>query len=264
MAVFIHGAWMTPACWDLFRDVFEAAGFDTLAPAWPGFDQPAAVLRAEGDARIGGLSITDITDHYARIINGLETPPLLVGHSYGGLIVQLLLSRGLGAAGVALAPAPFAGLLPDPVSLGSALLVGAEWRGWNRTYGIARDVFDKRVANTLPPQLRTQIYDASVPSPGRLYGEAATGLGTFVWPPARRAPLLMVAAGEDRLVAPALVRSAWQWQRFAAARADYELAEGVCHLLIVEDKGRDVAARAIAWANRHLAGAQQGQRATAH
>ncbi|MGI6245749.1 MAG: alpha/beta hydrolase [Pseudochelatococcus sp.] len=261
--LFIHGAWLTPACWDEFRQPFDAAGFATLAPAWPGLDGPVEDLRAASDPRLGALSINEITDHYARIVAALDTPPLLVGHSFGGLVVQLLLARGLGAAGAALAPAPFAGLWPDPVSLGSAILVGLDWRGWNQPYDIARDVFDTRVANTLPPRRRGEIYDSTVPSPGRLYGEAATGLGTFLWPPARQAPLLLIAAGEDRLIAPALVFNAWQWQTLAPARTDYDLAEGVCHLLIFEQKGKEVATRVIAWARENGVTPQAANESTA-
>ncbi|MFC0219945.1 alpha/beta hydrolase [Pseudochelatococcus lubricantis] len=249
--VFIHGAWVTPSCWDAFRRPFEDAGFQTLAPAWPGLDKPEAELRAAPDPQLGALSVGEITEHYAQIVAGLDTPPLLVGHSFGGLVVQLLLARGLGAAGAVLSPAPFAGLWPDPVSFGSALLVGAGWRGWSQTYDVARDVFDTRVANTLPPDTRREIYDRLVPSPGRIYGEAAVGLGTFLWPPARQAPLLLIAASEDRLVAPALVYSAWLWQKLAPARTDYDLAEGLCHLLIYEQKGKEVAARVIAWAGEN-------------
>lgn len=246
--LFVHGAWLTPACWDAFRQPFDAAGFHTLAPAWPGLDRPVAELRAKPDPGFASLSVSEITSHYARIIAALDTPPLLVGHSFGGLIVQLLLARGLGAAGAVLSPAPFAGLWPDPVSLESAVRVGLGWQGWDQTYGIARDLFDERVANTLPPDRRTEIYEATVPSPGRIYGEAATGLGTALWLPARRAPLLLIAAGEDKLVAPALVRRAWQWQRIAPARTDYELAPGLSHLLIFEPGGQQVAGRVIAWA----------------
>lgn len=249
--LFIHGAWLTPACWDAFRRPFEAAGFRTLAPAWPGLDRPAAELRAAADPDFGSLSVGAIADHYAQIVAALDAPPLLVGHSFGGLIVQLLLARGLGAAGVALSPAPFAGLWPDPVSFESAVLIGMGWRGWNRPYDVARDIFDTRAANTLPPDRRTEIYEATVPSPGRIYGEAATGVGTFLWPPSRRAPLLLVAAGEDRLVAPPLVFGAWQWQKLAPARTDYDVAEGLCHLLIFEQRAGEVAARAIAWAGEN-------------
>lgn len=249
--VFIHGAWLTPACWDAFRKPFEAAGFQTLAPAWPGLDRPIEELRAGPGPWFGALSLSAITDHYARIITALDTPPLLVGHSFGGLVVQMLLARGLGAAGVALAPAPFAGLWPDPVSFEAAMLVGMGWKGWNQIYEVARDVFDTRVANTLPQQQRDEIFASAVPSPGRLYGEAATGLGTFLWIPARRSPLLLIAAGEDRMVSPALVQNAWRWQSIAPARTDYEVAEGLCHLLIYEPGGEKVAASIIAWAGEN-------------
>lgn len=252
IAVFIHGAFVTPACWNDFRQPFDAAGFRCLAPAWPGFDRSVETLRREPpDSPLGSLSLQEITDHYARIIATLDAPPLLVGHSIGGLVVQMLLARGLGAAGVALAPAPFAGLLPDPVSLSAALQVGMGWRGWHRTYEIERSLFDTLVANTIPPERRAELFSMTVPSPGRLYGEAATGTGTFLWTPARRSPLLMVAGSEDRLVSPALVQSAWLCQKFAPGPAEFYLQDGACHLLICGKTGQDLATRVTGWALAH-------------
>src|SRR5262245_40561296 len=115
-ALFITGAWMHVSSWDGFRRAFEAAGYKTLAPAWPYLDGAPAALRAGTDPRLKSVGLKEIADHYAGIVGSLENPPLIVGHSFGGLITQLLLDRGLGVGGIALDPAPIAGILPGPVS----------------------------------------------------------------------------------------------------------------------------------------------------
>ena len=97
--LFVHGAWVTPACWDSFKSFFEARGYARQAPAWPYLDRPVAELKRGIDPKFAGLTIEALVDHYARIIQAAPKPPILVGHSFGGLIVQLLLTRGLGREG---------------------------------------------------------------------------------------------------------------------------------------------------------------------
>ena len=130
--VFIHGAWVTPACWEPFRGFFEERGYECIAPAWPGKDRPLDEIRADPSPLLG-VGLAEITDRYAQVVRALPEPPILVGHSFGGLIVQILLDRGLGASGVAIDPAPPKGVFafePSAVrSLGSVLLT---WRGWRK------------------------------------------------------------------------------------------------------------------------------------
>src|SRR4029453_4501536 len=129
--LFIHGGWVTPSCWDRFVSYFEARGHRCLAPAWPGKDRWAKGTRAD-PSPLAGLGIGEIVDHYDRIARELDEPPILIGHSYGGLFVQLLLDRGLGAGGVGVDTAPPKGVFVfDPTSLlsvGRILLVPFGWR----------------------------------------------------------------------------------------------------------------------------------------
>ena len=120
VAIFITGAWMHTSSWDKFRSAFETAGYSTSAPAWPYLDGDPNALRAHPDKRLGSLTLQQIVAHYQTIIGNLPEQPLIVGHSFGGLIAQLLLDRGLGVAGIALDPAPIAGVIPGPVSLMAA------------------------------------------------------------------------------------------------------------------------------------------------
>ncbi len=109
--IFIHGAWMTPRCWEPFESFFTARGYTCQAPAWPYHDRPIDELRAKPDPGLKRLGLGEIIDHYAHIIQRLPAPPILIGHSFGGLVTQVLLDRGLGAVGVALDPAPTRGII---------------------------------------------------------------------------------------------------------------------------------------------------------
>jgi pimeloyl-ACP methyl ester carboxylesterase len=111
--VLIHGLWLTPLSWEYWLERFEGKGHRVLAPAWPGLDQPIEELR-RNTAPYERLGITEITDHYDAIIRGLDQPPIIIGHSFGGLITLLLLDRGLGASAVAISPAQPKGVLTLP------------------------------------------------------------------------------------------------------------------------------------------------------
>ena len=134
--LFIHGGWVTPACWDPFVSFFESRGYRCLAPAWPGKDRSVEAIRAD-PSPLAGLGIGEIVDHYDRIVRALDEPPIIIGHSFGGLFVQLLLDRGLGSAGIAIDTAPPKGVFPfyptSLVSVGrvvtflSAVMEGVKW-----------------------------------------------------------------------------------------------------------------------------------------
>src|SRR5256885_4208889 len=103
--VLIHGMWMTPLSWEHWVSHYTDRGHRVLAPAWPGLDAEPEQLRRD-PTPLRGIGITDVVDHYDRIIRGLDQPPIIIGHSFGGLYTQLLLDRGLGTAGAAPATAP--------------------------------------------------------------------------------------------------------------------------------------------------------------
>lgn len=245
-ALFITGAWMHVSSWDKFRARFEAAGYPTLAPAWPYLDAAPATLRTKTDPRLTAVGLKEITDHYAGVIAGLAEPPLIVGHSFGGLITQLLLDRGLGAAGIAIDPGPIAGVLPGPVSLLAAfppLLKGP--RG---LYTLSRDGFAKSFANTVPAAELASFYDSYVvPVPTRIFYQAALMLGTHVHPRSRTQPLLITGAEHDRTVTPYLARAAYSIQRRAAVRTDFRLFPRRSHFLCNEAGWEDVASAALDW-----------------
>ena len=130
--VLIHGMWMTPLSWEHWAERYRERGHRVLAPAWPGLDAEPAALRRD-PSPLHGLSLTAVVDHYDRVIRELERPPVVVGHSFGGLVTQLLLDRGLGAAGVAIDPAPPKGVFAfEPTTIRALLSVLLTPFAWSR------------------------------------------------------------------------------------------------------------------------------------
>ena len=174
----VHGAWVTTHCWSGFREFFEAQGYKVVVPPWPHMDRAVEALRLTPDPRISGLTVKDLVDHFERHIRSLPEAPILIGHSFGGLIVQMLLDRGLGAAGVAIDAGPPRGVLPSPRAIQSALPVLLAWRGWSRILSMSFESFSTTFANTLPASQLRETYDRHiVPAPGRIYFQAAFGIG---------------------------------------------------------------------------------------
>src|SRR5258706_5231934 len=118
--VFVHGAWVTGLCWEKFDGYFESKGYTCSATNWPCKDKPVEALKKNPDPGLAKLGIAEIVDHYDRIIRAMSEPPILIGHSFGGLFVQILLDRGLGSAGVAIDSAPPKGVFPFYPSVVSA------------------------------------------------------------------------------------------------------------------------------------------------
>jgi pimeloyl-ACP methyl ester carboxylesterase len=246
--VFVTGAWMHTSSWDKFRSAFEAAGYKTLAPAWPYLEGNPADLRANPDKRLGSLTFGKIVDHHAAIIDELDEQPLIVGHSMGGLITQLLLDRGYGVAGIAIDPGPVAGALPGPQSLLAAL--PPVLSGPSTPFTISREGFARNFVNHVPAGEQKAIYDAYVvPTPSRIFYQAALMLGTGVNVKARRQPLLVTAAEHDRTVTPYLSRAIYNAQKKAPARTDFKFFNDRDHFLAGERGWEEVAQYAIDWAN---------------
>ena len=134
--VLIHGLWLTPRSWEGWKARFEERGHKVLAPAWPRMAGEVEEIRRDPSV-LNGLGVTEIVDHYDRIVRGLGAPPVIMGHSFGGLVTELLLDRGLGAAGVALSPAPVKGVLRlPPAQIRTAFPVLGNPTNKNKTVGL--------------------------------------------------------------------------------------------------------------------------------
>ncbi len=253
--LFIHGAWVTARCWDPFVRYFSDRGYACLAPSWPYKDATPAELRASPPRGLADLGVRDIVDHYARIIEAQPEPPVLVGHSFGGLFVQLLLARGLGRAGVALDPAPPRGVFAlYPSAVRSNLDVLLRWGGWRAIVPPSFNAFAYGFLNNLAPAEQRRVFDAqAVPETGRIFYEDGFAL---LWPNSPtaidfakpdRAPLLLTAGTNDHNVVPAMVRATAARYRRSPARIELREFAGRSHWLIAEPGWEEVAASVEQW-----------------
>src|SRR3954470_1827559 len=202
--VLIHGLRMTPRSWEHWVDRYEHRGHRVLAPAWPGLEGDLAGLR-EDPSPIEELGIAEIVDHYDAIIRELDTPPIIMGHSFGGAFTEILLDRGLGAAGVAIDAAAVKGITALPFSeLRSGFPVLKNPANYGRAVPLTEGEFRYAFGNTLPAEVSRAAFERyAVPGPGRVLFQGA--LANFNPHAATRvdfgnpdrAPLLLIAGGAD-------------------------------------------------------------------
>jgi alpha-beta hydrolase superfamily lysophospholipase len=262
----IHGAWLSARSWEQFADHFERRGFAVSAPEWPRKHGDVEQLREDAD-ELAGLGLTEIVDHYERLIRELDQPPVLIGHSFGGLIVELLLDRGLGRAGVALSPAPPKGILVLPFSslkaASPALAHPSKRRG---IVTLTLDEFTYGFVNTFSPDDARVAYERyAVPETGRIFYEA--GFANFsLHPPTevhfkndQRAPLLIVGAEKDHTVPASVSRAQFKKYEHSPARTDYLEFEGRPHLFLVGEGSDEVAAAIDGWLDGVLDAAPTGR-----
>jgi non-heme chloroperoxidase len=252
--VFIHGLWLHASSWDPWLELFTGAGYAPVAPGWPGDGGTVEECRRD-PGQVAGKGIDDVVGHYAQIIGGLGAPPVVIGHSFGGLIAQRLLGQDLAAAAVAIDPAPIKGVLKLPVSaLKVASIALRKPANRNLAVSLTAEQFRYGFGNAIPGPESAELYDRwAVPSPGRPLFEA--GLANFIpGSPAKvntgnktRGPLLITAGGNDHTV-PASVS--------ASTRKQYHKSPAITDLIEFDDRGhsltidhgwREVAQAALDW-----------------
>ena len=245
--VFVHGAWMTPLCWEKFNGFFTAQGFTCTAPAWPYKDRSIDDQRQSPDPRLAQLGITEIVDHYAAIIKDMNEPPLLIGHSFGGLFVQMLLDRGLGAAGVAIDSAPPKDIFAFyPTVLRANTPILTNFGFWNKIIYMSQADFAYAFVNTLPEGDQKTVYDRFVvPETGRIFFQAAASMLNNVltvnFANDKRAPLLLIAGSADHIVPAVMNRANWQKYQGSGARTDFKEFPGRSHWIIASPGWAEVA-----------------------
>jgi pimeloyl-ACP methyl ester carboxylesterase len=256
--VFLHGAWVTAACWEQMLPWFEARGYRCLAPAWPGKDRSVEAIRADPSA-LRGLGVGEIVDHYEGLIRAVGAadaePPILIGHSFGGLFTQILLDRGLGAAGVAIDSAPPKGVWPfEPSALRA--LSGALLRSvlGRRVVRWSAGEFRYGFVHTLPAAEARDAYDRHVvPETGRIFFQGAVApidprSPTRVnFANGTRAPLLLIAGEKDHVVPAVVNRRNYRAYGRSAARTDFREFPGRVHWIIAEDGWQEVAEHIAGW-----------------
>jgi pimeloyl-ACP methyl ester carboxylesterase len=252
--MFIHGAWLSSGSWENSSNYFRDRGFAVSAPEWPRKQGDVEELR-EASEEIEGLGLSEIVDHYETQIKALDQPPVLVGHSYGGLIVELLLDRGLGRAGVAMSPAPPKGILVLPFStLKAAAPALAHPSKWHGVVRLTLEEFTYGFVNTFTPEDAKAAYEKyAVPETGQIFYEA--GFANFhLHPPTEvhfkkeeRAPLLIVGATEDHTVPASLSKKQYEKYQGSPAQTDYLEFEGRPHLMMVAEGWEEIAAGIEGW-----------------
>lgn len=260
--VLIHGLWLTPRSWEGWRERFEARGHQVVTPAWPRMQDEVEDVRRDPSV-LDGLGVTEIVDHYDAIIRGLDRPPVIMGHSFGGLVVELLLDRGLGAAGVAISPAPVKGVLRLPVSqLRAAFPVLGNPANRKRTVELTPKQFNYGFTNTMADDTAKAAYDRyEVPGPGRVIFQAAFAnfnprAATKVdFHKDDRPPLLVIGNDQDNTVPASVSKEAAK--RFGKSKAvvDYKEFVGRPHFTAGAPGWEEVADYALDWANRHAGAA---------
>jgi alpha-beta hydrolase superfamily lysophospholipase len=256
----IHGLWMNPRSWEHWIERYSAQGYKVLAPAWPGLEGEVEKVRRDASA-VRGVGVKEVVDHYARVIAGLDRPPILMGHSFGGAFVQLLLDRGLGSAGVAIDSAQVKGVLPLPLSaVRAALPVLRSPANKGKAIGLTPEQFHYAFTNNLTAEDSRAVYDRyHVPGPARVLFQGAFAnfnprAATRVdFRNSTRAPLLFLAGGNDHTVPASVNKANARLYRKSSAVTDYHEFPGRSHFTAGEPGWEEVADFALSWAVGHAA-----------
>jgi Predicted hydrolases or acyltransferases (alpha/beta hydrolase superfamily) len=257
--VFIHGLWLLPSSWDRWATVFEEAGYTALTPGWP--DDPETVEEANAHPEVfAHKSVGQVADHYAEVIGKLERKPAVIGHSFGGLLTQIIAGRGLSAASVAIDPAPFRGVLPLPISaLKSSSPVLKNPANHNRAVPLTYEQFRFGFANAVSEDEAKELYEKfAVPASGKpLFQAAAANLNP--WTEAKvnsknpdRGPLLIINGEKDNTVPWAIANASYKKQKRNKGVTEITEIPNRGHALTVDNGWREVADKALAFVKRFV------------
>ncbi|MET7401074.1 alpha/beta hydrolase [Dactylosporangium sp. NPDC005572] len=258
-AVFVHGLWLLPSSWDRWAEVFAEAGFAPVLPGWP--DDPDTVAEAnEHPETFAGKTVGQVADHFAGLIGGLQRRPVVVGHSFGGLLAQILAGRGLACATVAIDPAPFQGVLPLPISsLRSAAPVLTNPANYHRAVPLTFEQFRYSFANAVGEDEAKQLYETfAVPAPGAPLFQAAVA-NFNPWSETKvdtehpeRGPLLLISGEKDHTVPWALTNAAYKKQAHNAGVTEIVEIPGRGHALTIDSGWREVCDTALTFVRRFV------------
>jgi pimeloyl-ACP methyl ester carboxylesterase len=255
--VFVHGLWLHASSWEPWLDLFTEAGYAPVAPGWPGVPETVQDAREHPDS-IAGHGIDDVATHYAGIIGELSARPVIIGHSFGGMIAEKLLGEDLGAAAIGIDAAQIKGVLPLPLSsLRSTLPVFKNPANAHRAVSLTAEEFRYAFGNAVPAQESDALYQRwAIPAPGKPLFEAATANFSPHSPAkidtenSERGPLLLVMGGRDHTVPEAITKSTLKQYRGSGAVTDLVEFDDRGHSLTIDHGWRAVADECLSWLAR--------------
>src|SRR5881296_1066366 len=250
--ILVPSLWMTALCWEHWVKHYSDKGYCVVARSWPGMEGEIEQLRGD-PSHFASLGLEDVVDYYEQLIRELETPPIIIGHGIGGLVTQILLDRGWGAAGVAIASAPVKGIARLPLSMLKLAFsaLGNSFR--NKTASLTREQFHRAFANSLTESQSLAVFKRYiVPAPNRVLLQ--TAFANFTRHTAitvnfrndTRAPLLLVAGGQDRVVPTSVVKANFELYRESKAETDYKEYPEQTHITFLQEA--KVADYVLGWA----------------
>jgi non-heme chloroperoxidase len=255
--VFIHGLWLLPSSWDRWGDLFESAGYSAVKPGWP--DDPETVADAKAHPQVfAGKSVGQVADYVSGIVKRLRKKPAVIGHSFGGLLAQIVAGRGLSAVTVAIDPAPFRGVLPLPFSaLKSASPVLSNPANRNKAIPLTYEQFRFAFANAVSEDEAKQLYQTyAVPAPGEpLFQAAIANLNP--WTEVKvdttnpdRGPLLILDGEKDNTVPWAIANASYKRQKRNPGITEIKKIAGRGHALTIDSGWQEVAQTALDFVKR--------------
>jgi pimeloyl-ACP methyl ester carboxylesterase len=254
---FVHGLWLLPSSWDRWVELFEGAGYTTLTPGWP--DDPETVDEAKAHPEVfAGKSVGDVADHIEGVLRTLDRKPAVIGHSFGGLLTEILAGRGRAKVSVAISPAPFRGVLPLPISaLRSASPVLKNPKNRHRAIPLTFEQFRYGFANAVEEDEAKKLYETySVPGSGEPIFQAANA-NLNPWTEAKvdtknpkRGPMLIISGEKDHTVPPAIAKASYKKERKNDAVTEFLTLPERGHALTIDSGWRDVADKALEFVRR--------------
>jgi non-heme chloroperoxidase len=255
--LFIHGLWLLPSSWDRWGPVFDEAGYAPMCPGWP--DDPDTVAEAFAEPEVfANKTVGQVADHYTEIVGKLNKKPIVIGHSFGGLLAQIVAGRGLAAASVAIDSAPFRGVLPLPISaLRSAGTVLSNPANRHRAVPLSFEQFRYAFANAVTDSEAKELYETfAVPTSGAPIFQAAVA-NLNPWTEAKvdimnpgRGPMLVISGEKDHTVPRAISEAIYNKQKHNTAVTEFVEMPDRGHSLTIDNGWREVAGTALAFVKR--------------
>jgi pimeloyl-ACP methyl ester carboxylesterase len=260
----VHGAWLNSKSWENWKAYYEAKGFTVVAPDWPGDEGDPSELRAHPRKALSKIGPKQIVESYARAIAALPEAPILIGHSAGGVWVQYLLDRGLGAAGIAIDPAPAPGVPIGFQAALSALPVLGDPLSGGKVISMTRKFFKTRFGSGLPESVKDAYFERYiVPTAGKVYWDGIVGAAPLHWNNPDRAPLLLIAGGLDLIADASMTKANFERQKRASSVTEFKVYPDRSHTTCLEPGWEAVADAALEFGLRNARAANVSRIRTA-